>query len=343
VMVALGLISNADLYTVLINALWTGGSALLAAVLCTGIQPALELMFKLVTPAKLIELSNPNHPLIRAMLLEAPGTYHHSIIVGNLSEAAASAIGADALLTRVGSSFHDVGKLKRPLYFKENQIGDNPHDRTAPQTSSAIVTAHTGDGALMAQKYRLPEPIVDIIRQHHGDTPVLFFYDKAIKQSPDGQVDIGLYRYDGPKPRSKEAAIVMLADTVEAAARAMVDPDYEKMERLISGLITGKIQDHQLDECALTFADADKITKSFLASLTGAFHERIEYPAIDIPPRPVMMEMAPLPDEDEATETDADEPHEHEPTATDEDEVTETAVDEPNADMPLPAKDEVTL
>ncbi len=203
--------------------------------MCIGIQPLLEWLFNLATTAKLIELSNPNQPLLRRLLLEAPGTYHHSIIVANLAEAAASAVGGNGLLARVGAYYHDVGKLKRPMYFKENQMGDNPHDRTDPRVSTAILTAHTRDGCMMAQKERIPQPVIDIIRQHHGDSPVLYFYDKAVKLYGE-ETDISAFRYDGPRPHSREAAVVMLADTIEAAARSIPNPNPEKIDALIRKL-----------------------------------------------------------------------------------------------------------
>lgn len=218
------------------------------------------------------------------MLLEASGTYHHSIIVANLAEAGATAVGANGLLARVGAYYHDVGKLKRPLYFKENQMGDNPHDRTDPRVSAAILTAHPRDGGQMAQKERIPAPIVDIIRQHHGDSPVLYFYDKASKLYGE-DIDISSFRYEGPRPRSKEAAVVMLADTIEAATRTLANPSPEAMEQMIRNLVSKKMADGQLNDSALTFSDLDKICASFVTVLTGVFHERIEYPDIAIPPR----------------------------------------------------------
>ena len=203
--IAVGMINGAVSSDTALNGLCAAGSGLCAAILCIGVQPILEWIFNLTTSAKLLELSNPNQPLLRRMLLEAPGSYHHSIIVANLAETAASAIGANGLLARVGAYYHDVGKLKRPMYFKENQMaGDNPHDRTDPRVSAAILTAHTRDGYQMGLKARLPEPILDIIRQHHGDSPMVFFYDKAVKLYGD-KVDIAAFRYEGPRPRSREA------------------------------------------------------------------------------------------------------------------------------------------
>ncbi|NLG25487.1 MAG: HDIG domain-containing protein, partial [Clostridiales bacterium] len=187
---AVGLINNANTNAVGVWAAWAAGSGILSAVLCIGLQPALEWVFNLLTATKLIELSSPNHPLLRRLMLEAPGTYHHSIIVANLSEAAANAIGANGLLARVGAYYHDTGKLKRPMYFKENQMGDNPHDRTDPMVSTAILTAHPRDGVQMAARLRIPQPILDIIAQHHGDTPVMYFYDRAVKQNGGQPVDV---------------------------------------------------------------------------------------------------------------------------------------------------------
>lgn len=282
-MLATGFINNTDVTGVASRATWALAGGALTAILCLGFQPVLEAAFKLMTPSKLMELSNPQQPLLRRLLLEAPGTYHHSIIVANLAEAAADAIGANGLLARVGAYYHDVGKLKRPLYFKENQMGDNPHDRTDPRISTAILTAHPRDGVMMAQKYRMPQQVLDIIAQHHGDTPVVYFYNKAMKASPEEPVDIADFRYDGPKPQTCEAAIVMLADTVEAAARALPNPTPERIDELIRSLVKGKTDDRQLDECTLTFRQVDTICRVFEQVLSGVFHQRIAYPKIDIP------------------------------------------------------------
>lgn len=279
-----GLFNSVEIRTVLINALWAAGGGAVSAVICIGVQPVLEWLFNLATASKLIELSNPNQPLLRRLLLEASGTYHHSIIVANLAEAACSAIGANGLLARVGAYYHDIGKLKRPMYFKENQMGDNPHDRTDPRVSTAILTAHPRDGSAMAQKARIPEPVIDIIRQHHGDCPVMFFYDKALKLYGD-HVDISAFRYEGPRPQTREAAVVMMADSIEAATRALPNPDPEKIDALIRKIVRGKLNDGQLDCSNLTFNDLEKICSAFSTVLTGVFHERIEYPTIAIPPR----------------------------------------------------------
>ena len=185
---------------------------------------------------KLLELANPNQPLLRRLLIEAPGTYHHAIIVANLSEAAAEKIGANPLLARTGAYFHDIGKLKRPLYFKENQRGENPHDHTDAYVSAAIVTSHTADGLALAQKHHLPPEIQRIIVEHHGDTPVMYFYHKALQQADGKPVDIKDFRYGGNRPTTKESAIVMLADTIEAAVRSMPDPTPQAIQRFIERL-----------------------------------------------------------------------------------------------------------
>lgn len=285
--VAVGLVNSADIQNVMTWAVWSGGSGLVGAVLTILEAMLLEWAFNLVTASKLMDLSNPNKPLLRRLLLETPGTYHHSILVANLAEAAACAVGANALLARVGAYYHDIGKLKRPIYFKENQLScDNPHDRTDPRVSTAILTAHPHDGVEMAIRERLPEEIQEIILQHHGDSPVLYFYDKAAKQG--GDVDVADFRYDGPRPRSREAAIVMLADTIEAAARAAGDSSPEKLQQLIRKMIHGKLEDGQFEESLLTFSELSRISDAFLTVLTGVYHDRIEYPEVTIPNRPPM-------------------------------------------------------
>jgi len=229
-----------------------------------------------------MELSNPNQPLLRRLLLEAPGTYHHSTIVSNLAEAAAQAIGANPLLARVGGYYHDIGKLKRPSYFTENQLGGvNAHDHTDPYVSAAIITSHTRDGVALAKAYRLPEAVQQIIAQHHGNTPVMFFYHKALQQANGNPVDINVFRYDGHPPTTKEAAIVMLCDTIEAAVRTMKNPTPEGIEEFIVKLVRGKLEDGQLSDSPLTLRDIEKICAAASQVLVGVFHERIEYPDMD--------------------------------------------------------------
>lgn len=278
IILSVSLMINTSLKDGLSSALWSAAAAIVASLLCVGMDLMFETLFQLATPGKLLELSNPNHPLLRRLLLEAPGTYHHSIIVANLAESAAEAIGANPLLARVGAYFHDIGKMKRPVYFKENQMGEDPHQMTNPFVSSAILIAHTTDGLALAQSYRLPHEIQDIIVEHHGDTPVIYFYQKAMEESDDQLVDIDDFRYDGQRPRSKESAIIMLADTVEAAVRSMPDPTPSSIRANIEKLVSNKILDGQLSQAPITLSDIDKISEAFATVLNGVFHERIEYP-----------------------------------------------------------------
>jgi putative nucleotidyltransferase with HDIG domain len=232
---------------------------------------------------KLVELSNPNHPLLRKLLTETPGTYHHSLMVGNLSEAAAEAVGANGLLCRVGSFYHDVGKTKRPLYFIENQNGgDNPHDKLEPKVSASIIVAHARDGGEMLKAHKLPKPIRDIAEQHHGTTFLKYFYYKTVKQAKE-QGTANTYteddfRYPGPKAQSKEAAIVGIADCVEAAVRSLNHPTVEQIESIIGKIIKDRLDDHQFNECDLTLRELDQIAESLRETVIGMFHSRIEYP-----------------------------------------------------------------
>ncbi|MBM7855719.1 putative nucleotidyltransferase with HDIG domain [Desulfohalotomaculum tongense] len=254
-------------------------NGLLSSVLTNGALPYLESTFGITSSVKLLELSNPCHPLLRKLLTEAPGTYHHSIIVGNLAEAATEAVGGDHLLVRVGALYHDIGKVKRPYFFIENQLaGENPHEKIAPNLSTLILTSHVKDGVDLAREYKLPRRVIDIIEQHHGTSLVRFFYNKALEGDRAETVKEEDFRYDGPKPQTKEAAIVMLADSVEAAVRSMKNPTSGQVEGLVRKLIKQKLMDGQLDECDLTLKDLDTITNSFLQVLSGVFHSRIEYP-----------------------------------------------------------------
>lgn len=263
------------------SSLWSLGSGVIAAVLAIGTLPVWENVFGIITPIRMIELSNPNHPLLKRLLREAPGTYHHSIIVANLAESAAQAVGANGLLARVGAYYHDVGKLTRPYYFKENQLtAENPHDKLNPTLSTNIITSHTREGVKLAQKYGVPKVIQDFILQHHGTTPVIYFYHKAKNNNMDVRLDD--FRYTGPKPQTPETAIVMLADTVEAAVRSLPEPTPGKVEGLIRKLIKEKVEDGQLDECHLTLKDLDLIATAFKDVLCGIFHERVEYPDVDL-------------------------------------------------------------
>ncbi|HCF48859.1 MAG TPA: phosphohydrolase [Syntrophomonas sp.] len=256
-------------------------NGILSAVLMIGALPYLESGFSLTSMIKLLELSNPNHPLLRRLLLEAPGTYHHSLMVGNLAEASAEAVGANPLLVRVGALFHDVGKIKRPEYFVENQRGfDNPHEKIAPALSTLIITSHVKEGAELAREARLPQAVLDFIEQHHGNSLAKYFYSRALEEDPDGTVNEDNFRYEGPKPQSKEVALVMLADSVEAAVRSLQDPTPQKINQTVRMIIRDKLSEGQLETADLTFKDLDTISMSFCKSLEGMYHKRIEYPEI---------------------------------------------------------------
>jgi len=237
--------------------------------------------FRITSSVRLLELSNPNRPLLKRLLMEAPGTYHHSILVGNLAEAAAEAVHADATLVRVGSMYHDIGKLKRPYFFIENQFTqDNPHDKIAATLSSLIIISHVKDGLEMAKENNLPQQIQDIIAQHHGDSTVSFFYHKALEENDE--VPEQSFRYEGPKPQTKEAALVALADNVEAAVRSMKQPTPGKVEGFVRKIIKDKLNDGQLNQCDLTFQDLDRIAMAFVRVLNGIFHSRVEYPELPV-------------------------------------------------------------
>jgi hypothetical protein len=281
VAVAVGLVEGVRWYPEMaVNA----GSALtngfLAAVVTIGVLPFLEQVFGMVTPIKLLELANPAHPLLKRLQLEAPGTYHHSIMVGNLAEAAAEAIGADALLVRVGTYYHDIGKLRRPAFFVENQMGiDNPHDKMTSSLSALTVGAHVRDGLELAREYDLPQAVADFIPQHHGTALMTYFYHQALERG-DMQ-DESAFRYEGPKPQTPEAAILMLADAAEAAARALTKPTPDRLDEVVRRIIREKLEDGQLDECGLTFRDLDRIAQAFVRILTGILHPRLEYPDLE--------------------------------------------------------------
>lgn len=283
---ALGMMTSSNLSGTLEIGFLRVGGTVAGTVLTIALQPFLEMLFNLPTPMKLMELADLNQPLLRRLLLEAPGTYHHSTIVSNLAEAAAEAVGANPLLARVGGYYHDIGKLKRPLYFKENQMADqNAHDHTDPEVSAAIVTAHTRDGLAMAKAYRLPQAVQDMIAHHHGDTPVMYFYHKALQLAGGKPVDIDSYRYDGKPPKTKEGAIILLCDTIEAAVRTMKNPTPVSIEEFIVKLVRGKLEDGQLSDSPLTLRDIDKICSAATTVLAGVFHERIEYPDMEEPQR----------------------------------------------------------
>ncbi len=277
---AMGYFLSTNVTSIINKAMLTGVSAIVSGILAIGILPVLENIFDVLTNIKLLELANPNHPLMRRLLLEAPGTYHHCVLVANLAEMAAESVGANPIFARVASYYHDVGKLERPYYFKENQIGiANPHDDMSPAMSSAIILSHVEDGVKLAEKYNLPEGITDVVREHHGDSLAKYFYITMRNKSdnPD-EVNEADYRYGGPPPRTKESTIIMLADGVEASVRSINKPSKKKIEEMVNNIIKSRIDENQFVNSDLTFKDLEKIRESFLKVLSGIYHERIEYP-----------------------------------------------------------------
>ncbi|WP_040207950.1 HD family phosphohydrolase [Neobacillus jeddahensis] len=248
-----------------------------SAVLTIGLLPFLEASFGILSTMRLIELSNPNHPLLRKILMESPGTYHHSVMVANLSESACEAIGANGLLARVGSYYHDIGKTKRPNFFIENQMHhDNPHDRLPPEKSANIIIAHVTDGSAILKKYHMPKEIIDITEQHHGTTLLKYFYHKALQSDAEMREDE--FRYPGPKAQTKESAVVGIADSVEAAVRSLSEPTPELIESLVKKIVDDRLQDGQLNECDITIKEIETVSHTLCETLKGIFHSRIEYP-----------------------------------------------------------------
>lgn len=256
---------------------FSGGIA--AGIVTAGIAPLVEIAFDYTTDIKLLELANFDQPILRKLMIQAPGTYHHSVVVGTMVEAAASEIGANPLLAKVCGYYHDIGKIKKPLYFIENQIdGVNKHDKLAPSMSSLILIAHIKDGVEIARKNKLGQVIIDTIRQSHGTSLISFFYEKAKQLKGGNSVNIDNYRYPGPKPQTREAGLVMLADSVEAASRTLDNPTPSRIKGLVQNLINKIFSDGQLDNCELTLKDLHNIAKSFNKILNGIHHHRIEYP-----------------------------------------------------------------
>jgi putative nucleotidyltransferase with HDIG domain len=256
-------------------------NGLLSTILTIGILPICESLFKKSTDITLLELSDLNRPLLKQLALDAPGTYHHRIIMCNVAEAGAEQVGANSLLARVAYYYHDIGKLSNPEYFVENQkdFPENKHDKLSPSMSSLVLSAHAKNGLERAKKHRLPEPLLEIIQQHHGTSLMTFFYQRALEtKEEDQEIAEQDFRYPGPKPQTKEAGIVMLADSVEAASRTLRDPTTTRLKGLLNDIIEARFRDGQLDECELTFKELNKITERFLPVLTGIFHTRIDYP-----------------------------------------------------------------
>ena len=271
--------------SIIIYAGLTMAAALILSVFCVGMLSVWENVFDIVTPARLHELANTNHPLLRRMMMNAPGTYHHSMMTAALAEGAAEIIGANALLARTGAMYHDVGKLRRPQYFKENQNGENIHDTLSPEESAGYIIAHQKDAEAYLARYRMPSAIRKIANEHHGTTLVAYFYYKAKQmQEQDGEPVIErLFRYQGNMPSSKESAIVMLADSCEAAVRSLNDPSREEIAQMVRKIVQGKMDDGQLKQSPLTLAEIDLIERSFLVTFTGLMHERIRYPGMELP------------------------------------------------------------
>ncbi len=265
------------------------------AILASGILPVLENLFRITTDISWLEMADLNHPLLKRLSLEAPGTYHHSLAVANLAEAAAEAVGANDTMSRVSAYFHDIGKLVKPEYFTENmRPGHNPHDELTPTMSALIIIAHVKEGVDLALKHRLNAEIVDVIQQHHGTSMVAYFYQRALQQQNDARLGGKImnmrpedipdvkeesFRYPGPRPQTKESAIVSLADAVESASRSLERPTPQRIEDLVNGLIESRLSEHQLDDAPLTLAEIRKIAESFRFTLVNMLHARIAYPS----------------------------------------------------------------
>ncbi|MBD7914008.1 HDIG domain-containing protein [Clostridium sp. Sa3CUN1] len=276
----IGMISSNNLKENLIQTGYTIIAVLLSGILAVGLLPFFESIFDVVTNIKLLELSNPNQPLMKKLLMEAPGTYHHSMMVANLAEAAAEAVGGNPVIARVGAYYHDIGKTKRPYFFGENQIGrENPHDKITPNLSALIILSHTKDGIELAKEHNIPQVIQDIIVQHHGTTLVKYFYYKSKNESEKPEeIKEEDFRYSGPIPNTKESGILMLADSVEASVRSIPEPTKGKIEEMVNNIIKDKLNSKQLIDCDLTLKDIEIIRKSFLKTLEGIYHHRVEYP-----------------------------------------------------------------
>jgi hypothetical protein len=267
----------------LVDAGWFAFSAIISGMLMTGLLPFIERLFDVQTDLSLLELGDAAHPLLQELVRRAPGTYNHSINVASIGEAAAEAIGANGLLVRVGAYFHDIGKMLKPGYFVENQEqGVNRHESLLPAMSTLVIIAHVKDGAELARKHGLPQSIIDFIEQHHGTTLVEYFYNRATRQSegdPDASaVDESSFRYPGPKPQTREAGVMMLADAVESASRTLVEPTPARIESLVHDIAMKRLLDGQFDECSLTLKEINAIVESLSKSLTAVYHGRVKYP-----------------------------------------------------------------
>ncbi len=278
-LLAHGLTTSRDMMDIAQGTAIVAGNATVSALLATGFLFVFEFFTGITTDQTLLEWADPTRPLLRRLSLEAPGTYAHTISVANLAETAAAGIGANGLLTRVGVYYHDVGKMLKPHYFVENQQdGRNPHDKLKPETSASIVREHVTEGVRLAKDAKVPDLVIRFILEHHGTQRIGFFYEKA-REEADGDIDHERFSYPGPKPQSRETAIVMLADSCESATRAMQDPTPERVRDLIHNIVEGKISDRQLDEAPLTLREVTRVKEQFVNILSGVLHRRIEYPS----------------------------------------------------------------
>ena len=280
VICGIGLLNALEPNVFLKEGCWGIASGIMSAGIVMFLLPLFEFLFSITTNITLLELSDLNHPLLKKMVLSAPGTYHHSLVVGNLAEAATDAVGANSLLARVGAYYHDIGKIEKSEYFSENESSHkSPHEKLTASMSALIIQSHVKDGLELAKKYKLNNAIVDFISQHHGTSLIYYFYQRALEKIGDEEtLKEGAFRYPGPKPQSKETAIVLLADAVEASSRALNDPTPSRIKGLVQKMINNKFIDNQLDDCDLTLKDLNKIAAAFLRILTGIFHTRVEYP-----------------------------------------------------------------
>jgi putative nucleotidyltransferase with HDIG domain len=277
VVVAFGLLDGLDATGIAQLAVAGVVNAALSVILAVGGFAVLGNVFGILTVFQMLELANPANPLLRRLLLETPGTYHHSVMVGNLAERAAETIGADPLLARIAAYYHDIGKMKNPLAFIENQAGGpNIHDELSPETSARIIAAHVRDGVDLAQEYNLPAQVASFIPQHHGTAVMGYFAGKAAEEG--GEPDAEHFRYPGPKPQTREAAIVMLADGVEASVRSLPRKEDADIREMVDRIVDGRLADGQLDDSNLTLRDIGRIRESFVEQLLGMYHQRITYP-----------------------------------------------------------------
>ncbi len=287
--VASGLYSDQTFKVLAFDAARGVASGALAGFLVSGLLPAVERCFGIVTDVRLLELGDGSHPLLQELVRRAPGTYTHSMTVATLAEPAAEAIGASPLLARVGSYFHDIGKMLKPHYFIENQAGENRHDTLEPALSTLIIIGHVKDGVALAEQYRLPRPIIEVIQQHHGTTLVEYFYREALRlqESQGNAQTVGegqphpleaTFRYPGPKPQTREGGIVMLADAVESSSRALAGPTPGSLRKLVRDLLMKRLLDGQFDESGLTLTELHKVEESLVKGLTALYHTRIRYP-----------------------------------------------------------------